>query len=163
FLCPSDKARSLGGGYGVSQIGPTNYAVCLGTGTTRGAAPFGSPWNADGMFQARDALRIADVTDGLSNTVAMSQSTLGDGPEGAGAAPRGGGGGVGGGGGGGAARGRGAGGRGLGGAPGEPRGPPKTPSPPPTPPQYDCVTNDVTPGVAQFTAVGFRAARSRHP
>jgi prepilin-type processing-associated H-X9-DG protein len=32
----------------------------------------------------------------------------------------------------------------------------------PNPPQYDCVTNDLNPGPGQYTAVGFRAARSNH-
>jgi prepilin-type N-terminal cleavage/methylation domain-containing protein/prepilin-type processing-associated H-X9-DG protein len=173
FLCPSDKSKSLGGGYGLSQIGPTNYAVCNGTGTTNGAAPFGSPWNADGMFRAHDVTRFADVLDGLSNTAAMSESTLGDGPEGA-----------------------------SGPIPGKPDevyayvspGTPLSDSScagasqwnvdrrrgfmwatgeircasynhyyTPNPALYDCVTNDVSPGPGQYTAVGFRAARSRHP
>jgi prepilin-type processing-associated H-X9-DG protein len=67
--------------YGESVIGPTNYAACLGSGTTNGGAPFGSPLKADGMFQGVTAVRIADVPDGLSNTACMSESILGDGPE----------------------------------------------------------------------------------
>jgi len=34
---------------------------------------------------------------------------------------------------------------------------------PPTDPTYDCVANVTTPGPQQFTAVGFKAARSNHP
>jgi prepilin-type processing-associated H-X9-DG protein len=172
FLCPSDRSESLGGGYGVAQLGPTNYAVCIGTGTTNGGAPFGSPWDADGMFRAQKRTKIADVEDGLSNTVAMSESTLGDGPEGAsgpmpakadvvygylnGGTPlndancaaanrwnvdrR----------------------RGFMWATGEIRCASYNHYYPPNPPQYDCVTNDYTPGPGIYTAVGFRAARSRH-
>jgi prepilin-type N-terminal cleavage/methylation domain-containing protein/prepilin-type processing-associated H-X9-DG protein len=172
FLCPSDRTETLGGGYGVSQLGVTNYAVCLGTGTTFGGAPFGSPWDADGIFRAQKRTRTAEVEDGLSNTVAMSESMLGDGPEGA-----------------------------SGPIPGKPDvvfgylnpGTPLNDSTcaaanrwnvdrrrgfmwatreircatynhyyPPNSPLYDCMTNDVTPGPGLFTAVGFRAARSRH-
>jgi prepilin-type processing-associated H-X9-DG protein len=83
FLCPSDQGQPVTNpnDYGVPTIGPTNYAVCVGSGTTNGAAPFGSPLNSDGMFQGINALRIADVTDGLSNTACMSESLLGQGPE----------------------------------------------------------------------------------
>src|SRR5262249_22482341 len=34
FLCPSDTVSELGGGYGVPVLGPTNYAACVGSGTT---------------------------------------------------------------------------------------------------------------------------------
>jgi prepilin-type processing-associated H-X9-DG protein len=81
FLCPSDKAQPVSVAYGEPVIGPTNYAVCIGTGTSNGGPPFGSPINADGMFRAYKPLKIADVYDGLSNTVAMSESLLGDGDE----------------------------------------------------------------------------------
>src|SRR5262249_40689666 len=37
-----------------------------------------------------------------------------------------------------------------------------THSPLPNAPTPDCVTNDLTPGPGQYTAVGFRTARSRH-
>lgn len=172
FRCPSDKAGSLGGGYGLATIGATNYAACIGSGTTNGAAPFGSPWNADGLFQARLPTRIADVTDGTSNTAAFSESSLGEGPEGAsGAMPgkaqdvyaylnpgtaltdancsgatrwnvdrR----------------------RGFMWASGEIRCATYNHYFPPNAATPDCVTNDMTPGVGIYTAIGFRAARSRH-
>jgi prepilin-type N-terminal cleavage/methylation domain-containing protein/prepilin-type processing-associated H-X9-DG protein len=90
FLCPSDKQQPVSVAYGEPVIGPVNYAACFGSGTTNGAAPFGSPFNADGMFQAVNPLRFADVTDGLSNTACFSESLLGEGPESAsGAAPGG--------------------------------------------------------------------------
>jgi prepilin-type N-terminal cleavage/methylation domain-containing protein/prepilin-type processing-associated H-X9-DG protein len=172
FLCPADKMQSLGGGYGVASIGSTNYAACIGTGLATNGASLGSPWNADGMFQAKIPTKIADITDGTSNTAAMSESTLGDGPEGAsGPMPakadvvyayldpgtplsdsacagaskwnvdrR----------------------RGFMWATGEIRCASYNHYYPPNPAQYDCVTNDMTPGPGIFTAVGFRAARSRH-
>jgi prepilin-type N-terminal cleavage/methylation domain-containing protein/prepilin-type processing-associated H-X9-DG protein len=172
FLCPSDKAQPVSVAYGEPVIGPTNYAVCIGTGTTNGGAPFGSPWNADGMFIAKTHLKFADVTDGLSNTAAMSESLLGDGPENAtGAIP-------------GDARrvyaytgfgtplsdatcasatqwnisNR----RGFMWASGEIRCATYNHYYPPNAQIYDCVTNDTTPGEGIYTAVGFRAARSNH-
>ena len=81
FLCPSDKGQPVSVAYGEPVIGPTNYAACLGSGTTNGLAPFGSPINPDGMFQAVRQFRLLDVADGLSNTACMSESLLGDGAE----------------------------------------------------------------------------------
>jgi prepilin-type N-terminal cleavage/methylation domain-containing protein/prepilin-type processing-associated H-X9-DG protein len=172
FLCPSDKGTPVSSAYGVTNMGPTNYAVCLGSGTTNGGAPFGSPWNADGIFQAKVAARITDITDGTSNTAAMSESILGDGDENAsGAAP------------GGpdvaykytgfgtplsdsACAGAGqwnlSNRRGFMWASGEIRCVSYNHYYPPNSPLYDCVTNDAAPGPGQYTAVGFRAARSRH-
>ncbi len=85
FLCPSDLAAPVATNpatdYGVNVIGPTNYAVCVGSGATRGGPPFGSPLDSDGMFQGVKPLRPADLLDGSSNTAAMSESILGQGPE----------------------------------------------------------------------------------
>jgi prepilin-type N-terminal cleavage/methylation domain-containing protein/prepilin-type processing-associated H-X9-DG protein len=84
FLCPSDKGQPVSVAYGEPVIGPTNYAVCVGSGTTNGGAPFGSPLNSDGMFTAGpgfNGFKITDVSDGTSNTAMMSESLLGDGPE----------------------------------------------------------------------------------
>jgi prepilin-type N-terminal cleavage/methylation domain-containing protein/prepilin-type processing-associated H-X9-DG protein len=173
FLCPSDLMQPVSVAYGEPVIGPTNYAVCLGTGTTNGGSPFGSPWGADGMFQAKKPTRIASIKDGLSHTAAISESLLGDGPESA-----------------------------FGPIPGDPQlvyaytgfGTPLNDANcananlwnlenrrgfmwatgeircgsynhyyTPNAKIYDCVTNDLTPGEGIFTAVGFRAARSRHP
>src|SRR6516165_10485727 len=86
FLCPSDLMQPVAADYGVPTIGPTNYSVCVGTGTTNGGPPFGSPLNSDGMFTAGQGFRITDITDGSSNTAMMSESLLGDGPENAGGA-----------------------------------------------------------------------------
>jgi prepilin-type N-terminal cleavage/methylation domain-containing protein len=171
FLCPSDKMQACSSGYGVPTLGPTNYAVCVGTGATNGGAPYGATWGSDGMFQAHIGMRMTDVTDGLSTTAMMSESTLGDGAESAMTAPD------------------------------DPQtyyayvafGTPLTPANCQSATQFnvsnrrgflwatgemrcgsynhfllpnstipDCVTNDTNPGPAQFTAVAFRAARSRH-
>lgn len=81
FLCPSDKGQSLGGGYGVASLGPANYCANMGSGlnTLAGAPANGSPYNADGVMFANSRVRIADITDGTSNTACMSESVLGDG------------------------------------------------------------------------------------
>jgi prepilin-type N-terminal cleavage/methylation domain-containing protein/prepilin-type processing-associated H-X9-DG protein len=172
FLCPSDKSVPVSSAYGVTDMGPTNYAACIGSGTTNGGAPFGSPWNADGIFQAKIATRITDIIDGTSNTAAMSESILGDGAENAsGAAP------------GGsdvvykytgfgtplsdsACAGAGqwnlSNRRGFMWASGEIRCATYNHYYPPNSQLYDCITNDAAPGPGQYTAVGFRAARSRH-
>jgi prepilin-type N-terminal cleavage/methylation domain-containing protein/prepilin-type processing-associated H-X9-DG protein len=172
FLCPSDKGQPVSSAYGVTNIGPTNYAVNVGTGTTRGSAPYGSLWNTDGMFRAQTGTRIGEIRDGTSNTAMMSESTLGDGPESA-----------------------------TGAIPGDPQlvyayvafGTPLTPANcaaatnwnlsnrrgfmwatgklrcasynhfyTPNSPTYDCITNDTNPGPGLYTSIGFRAARSNH-
>ncbi len=81
FLCPADKMQPVSGAaYGAPVLGPVNYAACLGSGTTAGGAPYGSPWEADGVFQAAVNGSFDLITDGLSNTAAFSESTLGEGP-----------------------------------------------------------------------------------
>jgi len=81
FLCPSDKARSLGGDYGVASLGPANYVANQGSGiyTSGGAPSNGSPYNSNGVMFANSNIRIGDISDGTSNTACMSESVLGDG------------------------------------------------------------------------------------
>jgi prepilin-type N-terminal cleavage/methylation domain-containing protein/prepilin-type processing-associated H-X9-DG protein len=76
FLCSSDRQTPVSSGFGVTDFGPTNYVACSGAGTNGG-----SPYLADGVFYANSRTRLADVTDGSSNTVFLSESLLGDGPE----------------------------------------------------------------------------------
>jgi len=80
YLCPSDMSQKVSSNWGVTGgIGPTNYCANMGTGN--GAVPTqnGSPLNADGVFFADSSIRFADITDGSSNTAAMSESLLGEG------------------------------------------------------------------------------------
>lgn len=82
FLCPADGQQPLftinsGGG---THAG-TNYVVNLGSG--RGGAGAATPngydtrFPSDGMFFYGPGLRFADVTDGTTNTMFMSQCLLG--------------------------------------------------------------------------------------
>ena len=79
FLCPSDRGIPVSSAYGVTDMGPTNYVASHGSGLSGGG--YGSPIGADGIFPAVNGIRITDITDGTSNTVAMSESILGDGAE----------------------------------------------------------------------------------
>jgi prepilin-type N-terminal cleavage/methylation domain-containing protein/prepilin-type processing-associated H-X9-DG protein len=67
FLCPSDIGRAVS-----PEFGPTNYAVCAGSGL-RG----GTPRNTDGIFFINSQTTPAKITDGLSKTVLASESLLG--------------------------------------------------------------------------------------
>jgi prepilin-type N-terminal cleavage/methylation domain-containing protein/prepilin-type processing-associated H-X9-DG protein len=168
FLCPSDKMQpvTIGPAYGVPVLGPTNYAVCNGTGLNGG-----SPWDGDGAFIAKQTFKVSDIADGASNTAMFSESTLGEGTESAVGAPpaplstvyaflsgqplsdnacasatswnyeklRG-----------------------FMWASGEIRCASYNHYYPPNPPQSDCMTFDIFPGPARLTALGWKAARSRH-
>ncbi|MFO0865029.1 MAG: DUF1559 domain-containing protein [Gemmataceae bacterium] len=79
FLCPSDRGVPVSSAYGVTDMGPTNYVANHGSGTSGGG--YGSPVDADGVFQAVNGLKVLSITDGTSNTAAMSESILGDGAE----------------------------------------------------------------------------------
>ena len=84
FLCPSDLSQSVDGGYGVTQLSPSNYCANQGSGidTIGGNVKMnGSPLGADGVFFANSRVRIEDITDGSSNTAAFSESILGAGPD----------------------------------------------------------------------------------
>jgi prepilin-type N-terminal cleavage/methylation domain-containing protein len=79
YLCPSDASQKVSTNWGVTEgIGPTNYCANMGTGLDpAGGTQFGSPYGADGVFFADSRIRFADLTDGSSNTAAMSESVLG--------------------------------------------------------------------------------------
>lgn len=88
WVCPSDTMRGQGPGNGSLAVKPdgtvsatdhytgTNYVSCVGSGSA--AVAWGKYASSDGMF-GQVPYRIADVLDGLSNTVAFSESTLGPG------------------------------------------------------------------------------------
>lgn len=70
FLCPSDRQVRV-----AESFGPTNYAMCAGTGIDGG-----SPFNADGVFYINSDMRLADVADGTSQTMLASEGVLGETP-----------------------------------------------------------------------------------
>ncbi len=70
FLCPSDRSRPVS-----ETFGPTNYAACTGSGLGGG-----TPFETDGLFFINSRVRSRDITDGLSKTIAFSESILGEGP-----------------------------------------------------------------------------------
>ncbi len=70
FLCPSDRQTRVS-----PSFGPTNYAVCAGTGVDGG-----SPFDADGAYYINSATRLADVADGTSQTMMASEGVLGETP-----------------------------------------------------------------------------------
>lgn len=69
FLCPSDIAMPV-----ADLFGPTNYAGCTGSG-----AGGGTPFETDGIYGVNSDTRPKDIRDGLSKTVAFSESILGSG------------------------------------------------------------------------------------
>ncbi|MEZ6142435.1 MAG: DUF1559 domain-containing protein [Zavarzinella sp.] len=83
FLCPSDRMQPVSTAYGVTNMGPTNYVACHGSGVLNN----GSPVGADGMFPVQNGVTVGDITDGTTNTVAFSESILGAGGEGLGTNP----------------------------------------------------------------------------
>ena len=71
YLCPSDLGERV-----TEEFGPTNYAVCTGSGGD------GSPHETDGLFFVNSQVDPGDVADGLSNTALAAESVLGrPGPE----------------------------------------------------------------------------------
>ncbi|MEJ7596141.1 MAG: DUF1559 domain-containing protein, partial [Planctomycetaceae bacterium] len=75
------QKQTLGGGYGVASLGPSNYCGNQGNGIytdTNGAAANGSPYNSNGVMFANSRVRIAMITDGTSNTACIAESILGE-------------------------------------------------------------------------------------
>ena len=74
FICPSDFGSVQGSSYG-----PTNYVVCTGSGSNARARYIRS---GDGVMydpKLKGVVSFRDVTDGMSNTVAMSEELMGNG------------------------------------------------------------------------------------
>jgi prepilin-type processing-associated H-X9-DG protein len=77
FLCPSDVGTRVH-----ERFGPTNYAVCTGTG-----AGGGTPLAIDGAFFVNSQTRMSEFTDGTSRTIVLCEGLLGPPPPGTPAAP----------------------------------------------------------------------------
>jgi prepilin-type N-terminal cleavage/methylation domain-containing protein/prepilin-type processing-associated H-X9-DG protein len=86
--CPSDSIQGVvpgdvslavlpnGTNSATDHYAGTNYLCCVGSGAA--AVNWGKYANSDGMF-GQAPIKLLDVADGLSNTVAFSESTLGAG------------------------------------------------------------------------------------
>ena len=74
FLCPSDQEQRVS-----EQFGPTNFAVCAGTGDADPEQIFdnGSPIDTDGLFAVNSATRPGQILGGMSKTALASESLLG--------------------------------------------------------------------------------------
>ena len=70
YLCPSDVSQVPG-----SVFAALNYPACVGSGVGASA----SIKTGDGVMYSGSAIRFGDIRDGLSSTVAFSESTLGPG------------------------------------------------------------------------------------
>ncbi len=81
FLCPSDPAPTLttvGVSGATYSYGGNNYMASFGSGT-RTNNDFRS--RTDGIVYEHSAVRLGDLTDGTSNTVALSESVRSIGPD----------------------------------------------------------------------------------
>ena len=84
FLCPSDPQDRLD-----PAFGPNNYVACAGTGTLNGGSfkvVAGAPL-PEGVMYDTSAVRLADITDGLSRTAAFGETLKGLGRDTAGSVP----------------------------------------------------------------------------
>ena len=83
FMCPSDLMQSniWTTVYGETVLGPTNYKVCMGSGAMSTNASvsrtLGPAHHTDGPFMVQHPQTFASITDGVSNTVFLSESLLG--------------------------------------------------------------------------------------
>lgn len=68
LLCPSDRMQRVH-----PNFGPTNYAASAGSGNDGG-----SPLTADGVFYINSNIRLADIADGASRTIMLSECVLGE-------------------------------------------------------------------------------------
>jgi prepilin-type N-terminal cleavage/methylation domain-containing protein/prepilin-type processing-associated H-X9-DG protein len=66
FLCPADEGRIV-----IPDNGPSNYTACVGSNLDGDAAV------GNGLFFQNSKVKPVQVLDGLSNTVAFSETTLG--------------------------------------------------------------------------------------
>ena len=77
-VCPSDPAPVLNPGAGGSSYCGINYMVSFGSGT---GTNYDLRWRTDGVVYENFGARFADVLDGTSNTVFMSETIRSVGPD----------------------------------------------------------------------------------
>ncbi|SIO59540.1 prepilin-type N-terminal cleavage/methylation domain-containing protein/prepilin-type processing-associated H-X9-DG domain-containing protein [Singulisphaera sp. GP187] len=78
FLCPSDGQKLQFSGYTGAEVVGTNYVAGFGTGLLTYYDP---AFLSDGVFWFGSQTRFANMTDGTSNTLAMSECLLGSGTD----------------------------------------------------------------------------------
>ncbi len=74
YLCPSDSEVVLD-----ERYRPLNYVACLGSGVQTETQTAGSDREVDGLFYVNSYIKPRQITDGLSNTIAISETILGPG------------------------------------------------------------------------------------
>lgn len=75
YVCPSDPQEPTN-----PNFGPNNYVACYGDGLNGGSHDVNSTTDPpNGIFYTGSRTRIADITDGTSNTAMMSESLQGPG------------------------------------------------------------------------------------
>ena len=77
FYCPSDRQEKVVPPDAEAEWAASNYMACWGRSAPTATGTAISD-DADGLFNSRAAVRLADVTDGTSNTAAFSESLLPD-------------------------------------------------------------------------------------
>jgi prepilin-type N-terminal cleavage/methylation domain-containing protein len=78
LFCPSDPAQRTNTGAGGSDYAGINYMVSYGSGTR---VNYDLRWRTDGVVYENSGARFADVSDGTSNTVFMSETVRSVGPD----------------------------------------------------------------------------------
>jgi hypothetical protein len=78
LICPSDPAPNQNMGAGNSVYAGTNYMVSMGSGTGRN---YDLRWRTDGIVYENSNVKMADISDGLSSTVFMSEAIRSVGPD----------------------------------------------------------------------------------
>ncbi len=76
LLCPSDPNITKAAG----EIGKTSYAFSMGDSINLRSSSynaFGTITNHRGLFWKRSGVRLRDITDGTSNTIALSERVIG--------------------------------------------------------------------------------------
>jgi prepilin-type N-terminal cleavage/methylation domain-containing protein/prepilin-type processing-associated H-X9-DG protein len=74
FLCPSDPQGPTCSAYNSATFAGTNYMVNGGTGT---GVFYDTRYQSDGLFWNESKVRMAEITDGTSNTLLMAETLRG--------------------------------------------------------------------------------------